>query len=155
MRRETTDCLKTPQLLSQLRETTFMTNILIRYLIALLLYQTFMVFLTFSRNVNCTTSTLQIEEEENKHVPFSLPRYTGPEMVQRAQDFYNLVNQRRSCRSFSTDPVPREVIEQCILAAGTSPSGAHTEPWKFVAIFNKEDKLAIREIVEDEEQVSC
>ncbi|KAL5261755.1 hypothetical protein ACHWQZ_G007456 [Mnemiopsis leidyi] len=94
------------------------------------------------------------ESEKNVHIPFSLPRFEPEEMKKRARDFYELVNKRRSCRFFSPDPVPRDVLEQCILAAGTSPSGAHTEPWQFVVVYNKEDRLAIREIVEDEEKVN-
>ena len=68
----------------------------------------------------------QTESEKNVHIPFSLPRFEPEEMKKRARDFYELVNKRRSCRFFSPDPVPRDVLEQCILAAGTSPSGAHT-----------------------------
>ncbi|XP_063693890.1 uncharacterized protein LOC134825581 [Bolinopsis microptera] len=94
------------------------------------------------------------ESEKNIHIPFSLPRFEVDEMKTRARQFYEVVNTRRSCRFFSPDPVPRDVLEHCILAAGTSPSGAHTEPWQFVVVYNKEDREIIREIVEDEEKVN-
>ena len=48
----------------------------------------------------------------------------------------------------------REVIDNLILSAGTSPSGAHTEPWTFVAVSSGETKQRIREIVEEEEEIN-
>lgn len=95
-----------------------------------------------------------ITSDDNQPIPFSLPRYDSADMLERARSFYHSVNQRRSCRYFSSDPVPREVIEQCILAAGTSPSGAHTEPWHFVVVCAAEERRLIREIVEEEERVN-
>ena len=50
--------------------------------------------------------------------------------------------------------LPREVIDNLILTAGTSPSGAHTEPWTFVAVSSGETKQRIREIVEEEEEIN-
>lgn len=58
----------------------------------------------------------------------------------RSREFYELMSKRRSIRLFSNDPVPMEVVENVILAAGTSPSGAHTEPWTYVAV-NKFDQV--------------
>jgi len=51
-----------------------------------------------------------------------------------ADEFYNLMNDRRSVRKFSNKPVDIEIIKKCIYAAGTSPSGAHTEPWTFCVV---------------------
>lgn len=51
-----------------------------------------------------------------------------------ADEFYNLMNDRRSIRKFSNKPVDMEIIKKCIHAAGTSPSGAHTEPWTFCVV---------------------
>jgi iodotyrosine deiodinase len=51
-----------------------------------------------------------------------------------AEEFYKLMNDRRSIRKFSTKAVDIEVIKKCVLAAGTSPSGAHTEPWTYCII---------------------
>ncbi|XP_063773974.1 iodotyrosine deiodinase 1 [Pseudophryne corroboree] len=95
-----------------------------------------------------------IEEENILHIPFSPPRYSEQEMVKRSKEFYELLNQRRSVRFISDDPVPKEVIDNIIRAAGTSPSGAHTEPWTFVVVQDPEHKHKIREIIEEEEEIN-
>ncbi|MDX1429073.1 MAG: nitroreductase family protein [Rhodothermales bacterium] len=59
---------------------------------------------------------------------------------------------RRSVRSFTTDPVPRDVIENCISAAGTAPSGANRQPWHFVVVEDPEIKRQIRQAAENEEK---
>ncbi len=66
--------------------------------------------------------------------------------------FYEIAKQRRSVRQFSDRPVSRETIEMVIKAAGTAPSGAHKQPWRFVAISNKEIKHKIRMAVEEVER---
>ncbi|CAH2249391.1 iodotyrosine deiodinase 1 [Pelobates cultripes] len=97
----------------------------------------------------------QDEEEENlQHVPFTVVRYPEMEMVNRSKEFFELLNQRRSVRFISNEPVPREVINNIIRAAGTSPSGAHTEPWTFVVVEDPETKHKIREIIEEEEEIN-
>lgn len=70
---------------------------------------------------------------------------------QAAADFLAVVSKRRTVRAFSDTPVPREVIEQVILAAGTAPSGAHKQPWRFIAISNAEIKHKIRMAAEEVE----
>ena len=75
-------------------------------------------------------------------------------MKVRAATFYKFLNQRRSVRDFSKDPIPIEVIENIIRAAGTSPSGAHSEPWTFVVVKDPKVKSQIREIVEQEEYLN-
>uniref|UniRef100_A0AAY5JZT1 iodotyrosine deiodinase n=1 Tax=Esox lucius TaxID=8010 RepID=A0AAY5JZT1_ESOLU len=94
------------------------------------------------------------EEEELCHVPYLGSRYPVEVMVQRSQDFYNLMNQRRSVRFISPEPVPRQVIDNVILTAGTAPSGAHTEPWTFVVVSDPEVKHQVRLVVEEEEEVN-
>ena len=69
-----------------------------------------------------------------------------------ARRFYEILNQRRSVRFFSDRPVPREVIENLILAAGTAPSGANKQPWRFVAVQDPALKKEIREGAEAEER---
>ena len=59
---------------------------------------------------------------------------------------------RRTVRDFSSRPVPRDVIENCIRTAGNAPSGANQQPWHFVAISNPEMKSKIREAAEQEER---
>lgn len=72
-------------------------------------------------------------------------------MKSNAIDFYNLMDKRRTTRHFSTKDVPRELIELAIKTASTAPSGAHLQPWTFVAISNHELKQKIRDAAEAEE----
>lgn len=60
----------------------------------------------------------QESEEEVEHVPFSHTRYPEKEMVRRSQEFYELLNKRRSVRFISNERVPMEVIDNVIKAAG-------------------------------------
>nr|XP_020497676.1 iodotyrosine deiodinase 1 [Labrus bergylta] len=93
-------------------------------------------------------------EEDRQHVPYSPPSYPEEMMLQRSEEFYTLLNQRRSVRFISPKPVPREVIDNVIRTAGTAPSGAHTEPWTFVVVSDPEMKHKIRQVVEEEEEVN-
>lgn len=74
------------------------------------------------------------------------------ETLARARTFYEDMRRRRTTRHFSTDPVPREAIEWAIRVAGTAPSGAHQQPWTFVAVSEPKLKNRIREAAEREEQ---
>ncbi|XP_061284285.1 iodotyrosine deiodinase 1 isoform X1 [Bos javanicus] len=96
----------------------------------------------------------QESEEEVEHIPFSHSRYPEKEMVKRSQEFYELLNKRRSVRFISNEQVPMEVIDNVIKAAGTAPSGAHTEPWTFVVVKDPDVKHKIREIIEEEEEIN-
>ena len=73
-------------------------------------------------------------------------------MKRRAARFYEEVRARRSVRDFSDRPVPKEVVEHCLLAAGTAPNGANLQPWHFVAVSNQEVKGRIRAAAEAEER---
>lgn len=73
------------------------------------------------------------------------------EMKKKASEFYELVKRRRTVREFSSRPVPKEVIEKCLLAAGTAPNGANKQPWHFVAVSDPEVKKTIRVEAEKEE----
>src|SRR5918997_994890 len=85
--------------------------------------------------------------------PLSLYRsYPPDEMAARAQAFYEDIRRRRTVRDFSDRPVPREVIELALLAAGTAPSGANLQPWHFAVITDRETKRQIREAAEAEER---
>lgn len=94
------------------------------------------------------------EEEDVAHVPYSPERYSEETMLRKSKDFYSLMNQRRSVRFISPEPVPREVIDRVVHTAGTGPSGAHTEPWTFVVVSDPEVKHQVRLIVEEEEEVN-
>jgi len=74
------------------------------------------------------------------------------EALQAARDFHALMQPRRTVRDFDARPVPRAVIEACIGAAGTSPSGANQQPWHFVAVSDPQVKRRIREAAEAEER---
>ncbi|KAA3628931.1 MAG: nitroreductase family protein [Proteobacteria bacterium] len=73
-------------------------------------------------------------------------------MLERAEQFYRAVKRRRSVRDFSDRPVDRRVIEQCLLAAGTAPSGANMQPWTFVVVSDPAVKRRIRHAAEEEER---
>jgi nitroreductase len=86
-------------------------------------------------------------------VPFESYREYPPEdMLRRAADFRADMQRRRSIRQFAERPVPRAVIEECLRAAGTAPSGAHLQPWHFVAVADPALKCRIREAAEEEER---
>lgn len=74
------------------------------------------------------------------------------EMRRRALEFFELMNRRRSIRQFSDRPIPDGVIEDCVRAAGTAPSGAHKQPWHFVAVSDPVVKREIRLAAEAEER---
>ena len=92
--------------------------------------------------------------KEPKYQTYHQLTYPESEMHQRGREFYQLMDQRRSVRHFSADPVPREMIELAIATASTSPSGAHRQPWKFVAISDLATKQKIRVAAEAEEKES-
>ncbi len=82
----------------------------------------------------------------------SRPVYSPEEMRARARAFLDEIRLRRSVREFADRPVPREIIEDCIRAAGTAPNGANQQPWHFVAVGDPGMKRRIREAAEEEEQ---
>lgn len=84
--------------------------------------------------------------------PFrGLPKYTPEETLARARKFRDLARTRRTIRDYSDKPIDREVIELCIEAAGTAPSGANQQPWHFAVVSDSSTKSAIREAAEAEE----
>ncbi|MEG3193378.1 nitroreductase family protein [Lysobacter sp. D1-1-M9] len=74
------------------------------------------------------------------------------ERLARARAFADELARRRTVRDYSAQPVPREVIEACLRAAGTAPSGANQQPWRFVAVADAGIKRRIREAAEAEER---
>ncbi len=73
-------------------------------------------------------------EDSVEMVPYKGERYSEEEMVKRSAGLYAQMNKRRTLRFFSDEAVPREVIENIVKTAGTSPSGGHTEPWTYVVV---------------------
>ena len=78
--------------------------------------------------------------------------YPLDEMQERARNFRAEMQQRRTIRTFDTRPVPREIIEECIRAAGTAPNGANMQPWHFVVVSDTKVKKQIRDGAEKEER---
>ena len=90
---------------------------------------------------------------EPRFVPLTTWReYPVEEMRRRAAEYYADLARRRTLRQFSDRPVPREIIEDCLRAAGTAPSGANLQPWHFVLISDPEVKAKIRVAAETEER---
>jgi iodotyrosine deiodinase len=76
-----------------------------------------------------------MHDDEPRFVPYEAYReYPAEQMQARVEAFEQDLQRRRTVRQFSDRPAPRAVIERCLLAAGTAPSGAHQQPWHFVAI---------------------
>ena len=88
----------------------------------------------------------------NAFVPLEWNELPEDEMKLRATALYEQMNLRRTTRHFSERMVPRELIEKAIMCASTAPSGAHLQPWTFVAVSNAEMKLKMREAAEIEEE---
>ncbi|WP_336986582.1 nitroreductase family protein [Altererythrobacter aquiaggeris] len=81
-----------------------------------------------------------------------LPELSDEERIARAKAAFERLKMRRSCREFTDAPVPREIIENAIRAAGTAPNGANHQPWHFAVIGSADKKRAIREAAEAEER---
>lgn len=93
--------------------------------------------------------------DEMVYTALPLPdRFDFPdeEMRARAEAFHGTMKRRHSVRDFSDRPVPRAVIEACVRAAGTAPSGANHQPWYFVAVSDPAIKGRIRAEAEEEER---
>lgn len=78
--------------------------------------------------------------------------YPPDEMRRRVRAFLDDVARRRSVREFSDRPVPRDVVETALRAAGTAPSGANLQPWHFVVVSGAKAKRRIRVAAEAEER---
>ena len=89
---------------------------------------------------------------EQGFIPLEHTDLEDDEMLSRANSFHSQMSARRTTRHFSNKEVPRELIELAIRTASTAPSGAHLQPWTFVAISNSKIKQRIREAAEKEER---
>jgi iodotyrosine deiodinase len=92
---------------------------------------------------------------DTSYAPIPLPDFEelpAAEMQARATAFYDAIRKRHTVRNFSTRPVPRRIIEECLRAAGTAPSGANHQPWHFSVIASASIKRRIRESAEEEER---
>ena len=89
-----------------------------------------------------------------KFIPLDFVRLDGLEQSARAESLYALLNRRRTVRDYSDADVPFELIEKAIATAGTAPSGANMQPWRFVVVRDPDVKRQIREAAEKEEHDS-
>ena len=91
----------------------------------------------------------------SEHPFIDLPgyeEYPPDVMRERLAEFYECMQRRRTVREFSDRPVPRDIIEDALRAAGTAPSGANLQPWHFVVVSSADAKRRIRAAAEAEEQ---
>lgn len=90
---------------------------------------------------------------QNNHVPLTqYQEYPLDEMQRRATDMCAELRRRRTVRHFSDRAVPRDIIETCVMAAGSAPSGANQQPWRFVIVSDPRIKHEIRLAAEEEER---
>ena len=87
-----------------------------------------------------------------KHVLYDSVKLTQEESIKKSKAFYDWLETRRSVREYSSQDIPKEVIENIIKSASTAPSGAHKQPWTFCAVSNPELKHQIRLAAEVEER---
>lgn len=87
-----------------------------------------------------------------RHLAYDSKQVSAAEMQRLSEEFYREMNSRRSVREFSNREVSEEIIQNLLKTAGTAPSGAHKQPWKFCAISNPQLKSQIRQAAEAEEK---
>lgn len=87
-------------------------------------------------------------------IAYSPEELSEAQMLANARETYEFMDMRRTVREFSDKPVPKQVVEDIIMAASTAPSGAHKQPWTFCAVRNSEIKKQIRIAAEKEEYES-
>ncbi|MGI8787580.1 MAG: nitroreductase family protein [Pyrinomonadaceae bacterium] len=91
---------------------------------------------------------------EYPFISLDFQRIEKSKQIERAEEFYENLSQRRTVRDFSDEDVPFEIVERAILTAGTAPSGANMQPWRFVVVKDKNIKRDIRIAAEREEYES-
>ncbi|SVD01810.1 uncharacterized protein METZ01_LOCUS354664 [marine metagenome] len=89
--------------------------------------------------------------KKNQFISYSRSNNSTDELIKNSNSFFEQMQERRSVRTFSKKKIPKKVIENIILTAGTSPSGANKQPWTFCIISNEELKCKIRRLAEKEE----
>ena len=85
-------------------------------------------------------------------VPYDYLKVPSDEQLRRARDFFELCNRRRTVRQFSPKPVSRDLLETVIRTAGTAPSGANKQPWRFIIVTDAKLKRKIRMAADEEEK---
>ncbi|MER6501530.1 nitroreductase family protein [Streptomyces sp. NPDC001455] len=95
-----------------------------------------------------------VHGELYRPVPYRPERMPADESLTRAAELRRRLDERRTVRRFSADPVPEQVLKDAIACAATAPSGAHQQPWTFVLVKDPEVRRRIREAAENEERIS-
>jgi nitroreductase len=93
-------------------------------------------------------------ERDHPFIELEFTRLDPEAMDRRATDFFAEMDRRRSIRMFDDSPVPRRLIEAAIATASSAPSGAHKQPWTFVAVSDPAVKREIRIAAEEEERIN-
>lgn len=88
------------------------------------------------------------------YISYEHESYPDETIIRKSEEFYHWMNQRRTVREFSEEPIPESVIQNLIMTASTAPSGAHKQPWTFCVVSNPEIKKQIRIAAEEEEYES-
>lgn len=91
------------------------------------------------------------DKDQHTFIPLPYERMGESEMIEKSRSFADSISKRRSVREFSTDPVPMEIIENAIRAAGSAPSGANKQPWTYCVVTCADLKRRIRVSAEEEE----
>ena len=92
--------------------------------------------------------------DKKPFIPYLPERFSKEDSFRKSEEYFQKMEERRSCRDFSNEPVTKEIINNIIKTASTAPSGAHKQPWTFCAISNSALKTKIREAAEKEEYES-
>jgi len=91
--------------------------------------------------------------DKRDFIPYSSYKsYPIEEMQKRSKEFFTDIQRRRTIREFSSKPIPKEIVENCLRAAGTAPSGANRQPGHFSVVSDSKTKKKIREAAEKEEK---
>lgn len=92
-----------------------------------------------------------MSDEDQLFLPYRGLRYSRSDMLNRSRRFRQMMEQRRSIRTFSDKSVPLDVMENVIMTASSAPSGAHKQPWTFCLVSDPQLKSSIRKAAEEEE----
>ncbi|MFF3978926.1 nitroreductase family protein [Streptomyces sp. NPDC055808] len=95
-----------------------------------------------------------VHGEPYRPVPYRPARMASAETLARAAELRERMDERRTVRSFSPDPVPEQAVRDAVACAATAPSGAHQQPWTFVLVKDADVRRRIREAAEEEEKIS-
>lgn len=91
---------------------------------------------------------------DGNFIPYDAQKFSGKESLERSKAYRSYMDQRRSIRFFSDQPVAQEIIEHTLMTASSAPSGAHKQPWTFCAVSDPYIKQEIRKAAEEEEYIN-